>query len=361
MRLIICSDTVPTEASERAFREGDVQALFSDVLPVFQGADRVLVNLECALTDTNGAIMKFGPNLKGPIESAKTLKKAGVTDCGLSNNHVYDFNTEGLRDTIRLIKEAGLNATGVGKNEKDSRKPLVMQAGDKTVAVIAVCEHEYSYALENRSGSRPFDPFETLTDVYDAKRKYDYVVVTYHGGKEHCRYPSPRLMRACRAMVHLGADAVLCQHSHIIGCMEYYEGKPIVYGTGNFHFLEYSDEPSWNEGLMAALDFKENGEGFSFELIPVVSTDTGIRLAGALEKQVIMEDMEKRNQSLADGTWIDGWRDFCKSVQKLYEDSVYNCIGGETDPRLRQHFAHYLDCEAHTDVYRELFRTWHLD
>ena len=24
-----------------------------------------------------------------------------------------------------------------------------------------------------------------------------------------------------------------------------------------------------------------------------------------------------------------------------------------------EHFAHYLDCEAHTDVYRELFKTWH--
>jgi len=29
------------------------------------------------------------------------------------------------------------------------------------------------------------------------------------------------------------------------------------------------------------------------------------------------------------------------------------------NPRLREHFAHYLDCEAHTDVYRELFKTWH--
>jgi len=42
-----------------------------------------------------------------------------------------------------------------------------------------------------------------------------------------------------------------------------------------------------------------------------------------------------------------------------YENSVYNCVADAASVRRREHFAHYLDCEAHTDVYRELFRTWH--
>lgn len=174
--------------------------------PFFASADRVLINLECALTESEAAIPKFGPNLKGPLESAKTLNHAGV-----------------------------------GENEKDSRRPLIIPVGDKKLAVIAVCEHEYTYALENQMGATPFDSFETLTDIHDAKEKYDYVIVIYHGAKEHCRYPSPRVMKVCRAMVHLGADAVLCQHSHIIGCMEKYENGVILYGQGNFHFLKYLD------------------------------------------------------------------------------------------------------------------------
>jgi len=357
VKLLICGDIVPTAESAESFRVGDILSLFSDVLPVFGSADRVLVNLECALTDAETRIPKFGPNLKGPVESAATLRAAGVTDCGLCNNHTFDFGFAGLEDTVRNVLAAGMNVTGVGENEADSRRPLLIPVGDKTLAVIAVCEHEYTYALENQTGARPFDPFDTLCDIADAKKKYDYVIVTYHGGKEHCRYPSPRLLRACRAMVHMGADAVLCQHSHIIGCMERYEDGVIVYGQGNFHFLGYRDDPAWNQGLIAQFDFDNDKIGFS--LIPVVGTKYGIRLANEAESAEIMTAMEARNASLADGTWIEGWRAFCESVRPAYEASVFNCVNDPGNPRLREHFAHYLDCEAHTDVYRELFKTWH--
>lgn len=359
MKLLICGDTVPTTVSADAFRTGDTEALFHDVLPLFHSADRVLVNVECALTDRGTPIPKFGPNLKGPAESAATLKKAGVTDCGLSNNHTFDLGIEGFEDTIRLIQEAGMNVTGVGANEQESRKPLLIPVGSKTLAVIAVCEHEYTYALENQMGARPFDPFETLTDIYDAKQQYDYVIVTYHGAKEYCRYPSPRIMRACRAMVHMGADAVLCQHSHIIGCTERYENGVILYGQGNFHFIGHHESEDWNSGLIAQFDFDEAAGKFDFSLIPVVGHQNGIRLANDAEKEAILSQMAQRNQMLADGTWIEGWREFCQSVQPTYEAVVFNAKDDPENPRLREHFAHYLDCEAHTDVFRELFKTWH--
>ena len=357
MKLLICGDTVPTALNAELFAKGDAEALFGDIIPVFQSADRVLVNLECALTEGGKPIPKFGPNLKGPVESAATLRKAGVTDCGLSNNHTFDFGLEGFADTIRAVEAAGMHTTGHGPSEAESRKPLVMDAGGKTLAIIAVCEHEYTYALEDQTGARPFDPFETLTDIHDAKQKYDYVIVTYHGGKEYCRYPSPRLMRACRAMVHMGADAVLCQHSHIIGCMEHYEKGLILYGQGNFHFRYGDRTEGWDSGLIAQFDFGENG--FDFSLIPVIGEGVSMRLATAAEAKELLDAMAERNASLLNGSWIDGWRAFCESVRPTYERCVYDCADDPENPRRKEFFAHYLDCEAHTDVLRELFKTWH--
>jgi hypothetical protein len=69
--------------------------------------------------------------------------------------------------------------------------------------------------------------------------------------------------------------------------------------------------------------------------------------------------MAERDRSLQDGTWIDGWRAFCATVQANYEKSVYDCSDDPENPHRKELFAHYLDCEAHTDVYRELFKTWH--
>lgn len=98
--MILCGDVSATHITTLFFEECNVEALFADVLDEFKKAQRVVINLECALTDSENAIKKFGPNLKGPVSTARVLKLAGVTDCGLSNNHTFDFGTEGLRDTM---------------------------------------------------------------------------------------------------------------------------------------------------------------------------------------------------------------------------------------------------------------------
>ncbi len=41
----------------------------------------------------------------------------------------------------------------------------------------------------------------------------------------------------------------------------------------------------------------------------------------------------------------------------LYEQAVKS-MGAEDNEHNRQWFSHFLDCEAHTDVWRELFPTW---
>ena len=116
MKLLICGDIVATDISKEVFASGDVKAAFGNVAEYFKAADRVLVNLECAVTDCDARIMKVGPCLKAPVNTVETLKKAGVTDICLSNNHVFDFGKKGLSDTLTTIKKAGLHYTGVGEN-----------------------------------------------------------------------------------------------------------------------------------------------------------------------------------------------------------------------------------------------------
>jgi len=355
MRLAICGDISITSASAPVFAAADEKTAFGRVLEQFAGCDRVLVNLECALTDTEHRIIKKGPNLKGPKATADTLKKAGVTDCMLSNNHIFDYGVEGLVDTLAELDRVGLKWTGVGSDYEDSRENHVMVVDGITVAVVNVCEHEYSYATEERCGARPFDEFETMEDIRRAKKDADYVIVIYHGGKEHCRYPSPRLLKACREMVRCGADAVFCQHSHIIGCYEKFEGGHIVYGQGNFHFVKYLDKPEWGEGLMIELDVTRERMDIGF--VPVLANDCGIDLADEETSARIMKDFFARSEELTNGQWKKGWHEFCVMMHDNYKKSICG-HSVEDDLDKIQIFAHYLDCEAHTDVWRELFYTW---
>ncbi len=355
MKLTLCGDVCPVPPNYEEWIRGDANVLFNDVVEIFEVSDRTIVNLECALTESENGILKKGPNLKGPLNTARVLKEVGVTDCGLSNNHVFDYGIEGLRDTVRALGENGLNYTGIGKDEVDARKNLIIEHDGKKVAIVAVCEHEYTYAISDRMGARAYDPYDTHEDIRKAKENADFVVVMYHGGKEYCEYPSPRLRKLCQAMVRDGADVVLCQHSHCLGCYENYEGGHILYGQGNFHFLPRAEgaTPSWLEGLAVRLDIE--GDNLEFSLIPTVVEGKGIRLAKGIEKDEMLEAISKRSENLHNGIWLEKWREFCEAHREPYTNGVRNAYSGsESDLEV---FAHYLDCEAHTDVWRELYKT----
>ena len=358
MKALLLVDMSPTVNTEPYFASGDVGTLFSDVAALFEGNDINFVNLECAVTDNDAVIKKFGPPLKTGKGTADTLKALGVTCCGLSNHHIFDYGKTGATDTIAALDRVGIDYTGFGQDYGDSRKDYVVTKDGESICIIAVCEHEYSYALDNRMGSRPYDEYDTMADIRSAKSKYDKVIVIYHGGKEYCQYPSPRLHKLCHAMADNGADVVLCQHSHCIGCYESYNGTHILYGQGNFHFVSPAGiacPETWHSSLGVTYDSGTNEIGF----VPLVAYEKkGICIAKGSEGEAIMSAFEERNQSLVNGEWKAGWHAFCETVKEDYLYIIKNACSDNATEIQNDVFGHYLDCEAHTDVWRELFPTY---
>ena len=63
MRILFGADVSTKEDTNnyQHLANQDAEAAFSDVLPVLKSADAVVVNLECAITDSDHQIKKFGP------------------------------------------------------------------------------------------------------------------------------------------------------------------------------------------------------------------------------------------------------------------------------------------------------------
>jgi poly-gamma-glutamate synthesis protein (capsule biosynthesis protein) len=204
-----------------------------------------------------------------------------------------------------------------------------------------------------------------MKDIKKAKENADYVIVIYHGGKEYSRYPSPRLLEHSREMILSGANVVLTQHSHCIGCYEEYEGGHILYGQGNFNFVTNSNEEGWYTSLLVGIEI-DNGIKMNF--YPIYQTEKGMDVATGDKATEIMDAFNKRNQELIDGTWTKGWDAFCQRVAPTYRyclspDYVidFNKLEpGRGDTLGEQVMAHYLDCEAHEDVIKHLYKSWHL-
>ena len=91
--------------------------------------------------------------------------------------------------------------------------------------------------------------------------------------------------------------------------------------------------------------------------IPIVANATGIELAKGAEREQMLASFADLSASLHDGRWKKGWHDFCLEVGPKYLKRLREAGGDDLSERANLVFGHYLDCEAHTDVYRELFPT----
>ncbi len=66
MKTLLVGDICPTQISTPYYKEKDIPALFGDTVTLFRGKDLVFANIECAITESENKIAKFGPNLKAP-------------------------------------------------------------------------------------------------------------------------------------------------------------------------------------------------------------------------------------------------------------------------------------------------------
>ena len=80
MKTLLLGDLCPTEYNANLFAQGDINTLFSDTVSLFANNDLTLVNLECALTESEHRIKKFGPNLKAPVETTAVMNALGIEE-----------------------------------------------------------------------------------------------------------------------------------------------------------------------------------------------------------------------------------------------------------------------------------------
>lgn len=142
---------------------------------------------------------------------------------------------------------------GAGENAHEAQKAYIFSVKGIAYGVFSCTEHEFSAASYNTPGANIYDPLYSFEQVQQLSEQCDYAIVLYHGGKEYYRYPSPNLRRVCRRFVEKGANLVVCQHSHCVGCRESYMNGEIVYGQGNFLFDAGNDD-FWNSGVLIRVE-----------------------------------------------------------------------------------------------------------
>ena len=293
----ITGDVVPKNNQSETFKN-ESGRIFSQLKPYIAAANYAIANLEAPIIKGQPTpIKKSGPCLKTMPATVEALKEVGFNIVTLANNHFFDQGQNGVDTTIECCNLQNIKIVGGGKTYQHARKPLMLDSGEKKIAIINACENEFSIANSEHGGSNPLDLISIQEDIAQVRAVADYIIIIIHGGVEKYQYPTPRMKRWYRHFVDLGADVVINHHQHCINGYEVFKGKPIFYGLGNFYFPPLEVLPkqdSWNYGYAVSLILDKN---IKFQLIPYVQNLGSITLR---DEKVFGKEIELLNLPIKD-------------------------------------------------------------
>ncbi|MBA3329129.1 MAG: CapA family protein [Solirubrobacterales bacterium] len=217
-------------------RRGDLWP-WRDVAPVLRRADVAFGNLECAISRRGAPVAKEFRFRGRPGALRRVVRFAGLDVLNLANNHVGDYGTAALLDTVRHVRRSGALPVGAGATLAAARRPAVTTRLGLRIAFVGFSDiGPGSFAAGLR---RPGTAFATLpvirAGVREAARRADVVVATFHWGVERARQENARQRAFARAAISSGATAVIGAHPHVLQPIRRPARRRLIaYSLGNF-------------------------------------------------------------------------------------------------------------------------------
>jgi poly-gamma-glutamate capsule biosynthesis protein CapA/YwtB (metallophosphatase superfamily) len=248
---------------------------FAATLHELKAADINVGNLEAPITENGSEFTDKKFRFKTSPKASAALKRAGFSVLTLANNHMMDFGTIGLQETLRQLDAENILYTGAGGNLASARKPALLSLKNNKVAFLAyslTLPAEF-YAKSHQAGTAPgFAPFYR-EDIMKAKSNADFVVVSFHWGEERSTKPKAYQVQAAHQAIDAGADVVIGHHPHVLQGIERYKNGIILYSLGNFAFGSLSS--SSDTSIIARIIFDRGIR--EVELIPLNVLNAQVR------------------------------------------------------------------------------------
>ncbi len=200
-----------------------VDYFLQNVVDVFAADDCTIGNLEGVLTESTDIRESKEWNHKGRPEYVDILTRGSIEVVSLGNNHIMDYNEEGVKDTIDTLENAGVTyaISGVWGDKYG------MYETEKGIKIGFVSVNEYY------EGNTVYTFLEDgLKQLREQGADLVFALVHWGGDKTHIIENDQYTMG--RWCVDQGYDLVLGCHPHVLQGIECYNGKYIVYSMGNF-------------------------------------------------------------------------------------------------------------------------------
>jgi len=237
---------------------GSGQAVIDPVRPLFHSVDFPTVNFESIATRDQSTLDNIHPSKDFAYYSndlsLPLLKDLNVNFVTLGNNHVYDYNSMGLTDTLQSLDENSIAHSGAGLNVEEAFIPYRTTIKGLPFSFIGATsirgdKHELLYVAHEHDDSQGDDPFATQGGAANAHDKEkvatvlnqehalnNFTVYQFHGGIEYTHAPNSVALRLMKNAIDSNASLVVSHHPHTAQGYGKKDGVFMAYGMGNFIF-----------------------------------------------------------------------------------------------------------------------------
>lgn len=205
-----------------------------------------VINLETSVTRSDSFAAGKEVHYRMNPANLPCLTAARPDVCVLANNHVLDFDRNGLAETLDTLAGAGLRTAGAGVDAEAAARPAVVPIeSGRRVLVFSVgmpssgIPHTWA-ATEDQSGvafvSTPTaaGAAELAARVRKTKRPGDIALVSVHWGPNWGYGASRAEVAFARTLLDGGVDIVHGHSAHHPRFLEVHRGKLMIHGCGDF-------------------------------------------------------------------------------------------------------------------------------
>lgn len=249
----------------QSFSNSSLTTIYGNTLNMLQNCDLLVGNLETTITNGNNKYHKVF-NYKLDPKYSRALKINKNTFFNLANNHVLDYNVEGLKDTVKYLDILGIKHAGVSTNGllEEAMKHAEFNINGTKIGIIGCSDH-YSYwkVSVNKPGLNyiDYDNYNNLlTAIKQVKSKVDILILSIHWGPNYAKGVDPTYKKFAYDVLTAGIDIIHGHSSHHVKCVKHYkDDKIVMYGMGDF-VNDYAIDSYYRNdlGMIVTIELKVN-------------------------------------------------------------------------------------------------------
>jgi poly-gamma-glutamate capsule biosynthesis protein CapA/YwtB (metallophosphatase superfamily) len=253
LRLASVGDINLGDAPGAAIAANGPRYPWTSVRNPLRNADIAFGNLECAVSERGEPFPKQFTFRGTPAALRGLRRQSGIDVLNLANNHVGDYGTEAMLDTVRHVEALGMRAVGAGRNLRRALAPQVVERLGLRIAFVGFSQiAPLEFAAGDRTPGTAWATPESIVDaVRAARRQADVVVATFHWGIEKAPFETADQRTLAQTAAAAGAHLVIGAHPHVLQPMRREGAAVVAYSLGNFVFGAASSDTT-STGILEA-------------------------------------------------------------------------------------------------------------